>query len=55
MTVFESVQKSIGFGWRLISCNNVSLILAAITTACNSSLGMVNELSFNGVSLDLAK
>ena len=54
MTVFESVQKSIGFGWRLISCNNVSLILAAITTACNSSLGMVNELSFNGVSLDLA-
>ena len=45
MIVFESV---------LISCNTVSFILAAITAACNSSLGMVNKLSFNGASLDLA-
>ena len=29
-------------------------ILSAITAACNLSSGMVNNLSFNGASLDLA-
>ena len=54
MTVIESVQRNIALGWKLISRNTVSLILAAIRAACNSSLGMVNNLSFNGASLDLA-
>ena len=54
MTVIESVQRNVALGWKLISCNTVSLILAAIRAACNSSLGMVNNLSFNGASLDLA-
>ena len=54
MTVFELVQRNIALGWKLISCNTVSFIFAAITVACNSSLGMVNNLSFNGASLDFA-
>ena len=54
MTVFESVQRNIALGWKLFSCNTASFILAAITAACYSSLGMVNSLSFNGPSLDLA-
>ena len=29
-------------------------ILSVITAACNLSSGMVNNLSFNGASLDLA-
>ena len=55
MTVFESVPRNISLGWKLISFKTVSFILAAITAACNSSLGMVNSLSFNDASLDLAK
>ena len=54
ITVFESVQRNIALGWKLISCNTVSFIFAAITATCYSSLGMVNNLSFNGASLDLA-
>ena len=54
MTAFESVQRNIAHGWKLISCNTVSFILAAITAACNSNLGIVNYLSFNDASLDLA-
>ena len=53
MTVFELVQRNTALGWKLISCNTVSFVLATITAACNSSLGMVNNLSFNGTSLDL--
>ena len=55
MTVFESVQRNIALDWKLISCNTISFILAAITAACNSNSGMVNNLSFNGASLDLPK
>ena len=54
MAVFESVQTNIALGWKLISCYTVSFILAAITAACNSSLGMANNLSFNDANLDLA-
>ena len=54
MTAFESVQRNIAHGWKLILCNTVSFILAAITAACNSNLGIVNYLSFNDASLDLA-
>ena len=54
MTVFESVPRNISLGWKLISFKTVSFILAAITAACNSSLGMARNLSFNGTSLDLA-
>ena len=54
MTVFESVPRNIALGWKLISCKTVSFILAAITAACNSSLGMAQKLSLNGTSLDLA-
>ena len=51
---FELVQRNIALGWKPISCNTVSFILAAITATYNSSLGMVNNLSFNGASLDFA-
>ena len=54
MTVSESLQRNLAFGWKLISCNTVSFILTAITAACNSSLGIVNNLSFNGASLDFS-
>ena len=53
MTAFESVQTNIALGWKLISCNTVSFILAAVTAACKSNLGIVNYLSSNGASLDL--
>ena len=54
MTVFESVQRNIAFGWKVISCNTVCFIAIAITAACNVSLGMVNNLSFIAASLDFA-
>ena len=54
MTVFESFQRNIAFEWKLISCNTVFFILAVITAACNSTLGMVNNFSFNGASVDFA-
>ena len=54
MTVFESFQRNTAFEWKLISCNTVSLILAVITAACNSTLGRVTNFSFNGASVDFA-
>ena len=52
MTVFELVQRNIDLGWNLILY--VSFILAAITVACNSSLGKVYNCSVNDASLDFA-
>ena len=54
LMLFESFQRYIASGWKLISCNTVSFNLAAITVDCNSSLDMVNHLSLNGTGLDFA-
>lgn len=54
MTVSESIKRNISLGWTPILYNTVSFIIAAIKAACYANLRMVNNVFFNGVSLDFA-